>query len=62
MNHRVNGLSIKNCAASTAIYASCGHGSHGKIEPITAIIHRIIHIIHKSISILELILNCTNFV
>jgi hypothetical protein len=52
MNHRVNGLSIKNCAASTATYASCGHGSHGKIDPIMATKQRIIHITQQAISIL----------
>ena len=62
INHRLNGLSIKNWANNIAIYHSCGHGSHGKTEPIMAIIQRIIQIVHKNISILELILNCINFV
>ena len=51
INHRLNGLSIKNWANNIAIYHSCGHGSHGKIEPTMAIIHKIIHIIHKIMSI-----------
>ena len=61
-NCRLNGLSIKNWANKMDIYHNCGHGSHGKTEPIMAIIHRIIHTIHKNISIFELILNYTNFV
>ena len=62
MNHRLNGLSIKNWDNKMDMYASCGHGSHGKTEPIMAITHKIIHTMHKTISILELILNCINFV
>ena len=38
-----------------AIYASCGHGIHGKIEPIMAIIHNIIHNIHRSVLIMVFI-------
>ena len=57
MNHRENGLSIKNWVNNIATYASCGHGSHGKIEPIIAIIHRIIQIIQQIISIFNLLLN-----
>ena len=56
MNHRENGLSIRNWAASTARYASCGHGSHGKIDPIMAIKQRIIHIIQQAISICDVLL------
>ena len=62
INPRENGLSIKNCANNIAIYHNCGHGSHGKIEPIIAIIHKIIHIIQKTISIFLLVLNYTKFV
>ena len=51
MNSRENGLFIKNWANSIAMYHSCGHGSHGKTEPIMAIIQRIIQIIHMNISI-----------
>ena len=51
INHQEKGLSIKNWANNMAMYHSCGHGSHGKIEPMMAIIHRIIQIIHKNISI-----------
>ena len=61
-NPRENGLSIKNCASNIAMYHSWGHGSHGKIEPIMAIIHKIIHIIQKTISIFKLMLNHMNFV
>ena len=50
-NHRENGLFIKNCASNIAMYANCGHGSHGNMDPITAIMHRIIHIIQQTISI-----------
>ena len=52
MNHRENGLFIRNCANNTATYASCGHGSHGKIEPAMAITHRIIHITQHTMSII----------
>ena len=52
INHRENGLSIKNWDNNIAIYHNCGHGSHGKIDPITAIMHRIIHIMQQNISIL----------
>ena len=51
INRRLNGLSIKNWANKMDMYANCGHGSHGKIEPIMAIIHKIIHAMHKTISI-----------
>ena len=51
INHQEKGLSIKNWASNMAMYHSCGHGSHGKIEPMMATIHRIIHNIHKNISI-----------
>lgn len=51
MNPRENGLFIKNCANNIAIYASWGHGNHGKIEPAMAIMHRMIHITQHSISI-----------
>ena len=51
MNHRENGWFIKNCARRIATYANCGHGSHGKIEPAMAIMQRITHIIHQTISI-----------
>jgi len=51
INCRENGLSIKNCANNMAIYATCGHGSHGTIAPIKAIIHNNIHIIQQAISI-----------
>ena len=59
MNHRENGLFIRNCANNTATYASCGHGSHGKIEPAIAITHRIIHIIQQTMSID--IFNCDKY-
>jgi len=62
INHQEKGLSIKNWDNKMDMYASCGHGSHGKTEPIMAITHKIIHTMHKTISILELILNCINFV
>ena len=52
MNHRENGLFIQNCATSIARYASCGHGSHGKIDQIIAIKQRIIHITQQTISII----------
>ena len=42
-----------------ATYASCGHGSHGKIEPAIAITHRIIHIIQQTMSID--IFNCDKY-
>lgn len=51
INPRENGLFIRNWAISTAIYANCGHGSQGKIEPAMAIMHRIIHIMQHTISI-----------
>ena len=47
-NFRENKLSEK-CAIITAIYANWGHGIHGKMDPIIAIIHSIIHIIHHNI-------------
>ena len=51
MNHRENGLFIKNWANNIAIYHSCGHGSQGKTDPIIDVTHKMIHIIHKTISI-----------
>ena len=51
MNPRENGWFIKNCASNTAMYANCGPGSHGKIEPAIAVIHRIIQTIHQTTSI-----------
>ena len=51
INHQEYGLSIKNCAKIIATYDNCGQGSHGKIEPIIATKHKIIHIIHKIMSI-----------
>ena len=59
MNHRENGLFIRNWASSIATYASWGHGSHGKIEPAIAMMHRIIHIIQQTMSID--IFNCDKY-
>ena len=61
INHRENGLSIKNWANNIAIYHSCGHGSHGKTDPIMAITHRMIHIIQIAMSIFLFTLNMYNF-
>ena len=38
-----------------ATYDNCGQGSHGKIEPAIAMMHRIIHIIQQTMSIYVLI-------
>lgn len=57
INHRENGLFIKNWASNIAMYANWGQGSHGKIEPIMATIHRMIHIIEIAISIFVFVLN-----
>lgn len=51
MNHRENGLFSRNWANSIAIYASCGQGSHGKIDQAMAIMHKMIHIMQQNISI-----------
>ena len=51
INSRENGLFIKNWANNMDMYHSCGHGSHGKIEPIMAIMHSNIQIIQQTISI-----------
>ena len=56
INHRVNGLSIRNWASNMATYASCGQGSHGKIEPAMATMHKIIHMIQHTMSIHKLLL------
>lgn len=61
INHRENGLSTKNWANNIATYHNWGHGSHGKIDPITAIMHRIIHITQQTISISYLIKSNTTF-
>ena len=61
-NHRENGLFMKNWASNIAMYASCGHGIHGKTEPIMATMHKIIHTIHIAISIFILMLNSIIFV
>ena len=62
MNHRENGLFIKNWANNMARYHNWGQGSHGKIEPIMAIMHKIIHIIQQAISISKIYQNNTVFV
>ena len=51
VNHRENGLFIKNWDNNIDTYANCGHGSHGKTEPIMAIMHKIIHKIQITMSI-----------
>ena len=51
MNHRENGLFMRNWASNIATYANCGHGSHGKIEPAIAMMHITIHIIQQTMSI-----------
>ena len=49
-NHREKGLFIKNWANSIAIYDSCGHGSHGKMEPAIPVRQSIIHIMQQTMS------------
>ena len=61
INHQEYGLSIKNCAKIIATYDNCGQGSHGKIEPIIATKHKIIHIIQQIISILYFYQNNIKF-
>ena len=51
INPRENGLFIKNCANNIAIYDNCGHGSHGKMDPIMPITHIIIQVIQQAMSI-----------
>ena len=56
MNHRENGLSIKNWAKIMAIYHNCGQGSHGKIDQAMAIMHKMIHKMQQNISIYDCLL------
>ena len=57
INHRENKPLIKNCANNIAIYANCGHGIHGKIEPTIANKHNITHTMQINISIYVLFYN-----
>jgi len=52
INDQEKGLSIKSWAHITPRYANCGHGSHGRIDPIIPSIHSIIHTIQNNISML----------
>lgn len=55
-NFQENKLSEK-WAIKIAIYANCGHGIQGKIDPMIAIIHNIIHIIQHNTDIVFLYIN-----
>ena len=57
INRRENGCFINICDKIIAMYHICGHGIHGKIDQMIAIIHRIIHITQQIISILTIIVN-----
>ncbi len=49
-NFHENKLSEK-CAIRIDIYANCGQGIHGKMDPIIAIMHNMIHNIYRNVLI-----------
>ena len=51
INHRENGLSIKNWARNIAIYDNWGHGTHGKIEPNIPVMQSMIHVVQHTMFI-----------